>query len=83
LGINNAEDEMKELTSGERTISTILAAIAFCITGGFAFLSLFILEGIPIWVRVVALAIALLFGWVLFLASPRTRAGFMRWFPWP
>jgi len=74
---------MKELTSGQRTITTIKAVIAFCIASGFAFLSLFILEGIPIWVRVVALAIALLFGWLLFFGSPNTRAAFMRWFPWP
>lgn len=73
---------MTEPTDRERTVSAVAAVIAFTITGGFAFLAVFVLEGLSIWVRAGSIALALLFGWVLFFASTETRIKFMWWFPW-
>jgi hypothetical protein len=74
---------MNEPEQFERGTSTVGAVILFCICVVLAFLTLFVLEGVPLWVGVASAAAALFFGWLLMFASSKTRVMFMRWFPWP
>lgn len=59
------------------------AVVVFCVLAPLAFLTLFVLEGIPIWVGLALATGTIFFGWLLFFASANTRTVVMRWFPWP
>jgi hypothetical protein len=59
----------------------VFTAVVFVILAPLAFLTAFVFEGPSIWVRIGFGVAACFFGWLLFLASPRTRVLVLRWCP--
>jgi hypothetical protein len=72
----------EDSTESERGVAFVAAAIGFVVSSALAIFAVALAENVAPWIRIIFVALAIFFAWLLFFAPSKVRVAVARWFPW-